>query len=158
MGSVIVAIAVVGAITGAGRVAADLVDEAEFTTFRNGIRFIEPVFDRTGFLAAQNSARLAVAFPIGSGLLGAGGANVGFVELGGSPALIVEPSEGQVQVQNVSLSTSTDSPTIQVLGGSLTLANDIIREGAEATVARLRLAAPSPVLCGGRRPCPDDLI
>jgi hypothetical protein len=58
--------------------------------------------------------------------------------VGSSPALIVEPSQGQVVVQDVTLSTSTDSSTIEVLGGSLTLRNDIVQEstgGSDAAIA-----------------------
>ena len=45
---------------------------------------------------------------------------------GHSPALTV--SGGNVIVENVTLTTATDAPTILVTGGSLTLRNDVIQE------------------------------
>ena len=63
--------------------------------------------------------------------------------VGASPALTVGISQGQVQVQNVTLTTSTDSPTIQVLGGGLTLLNDIVHQTNGGTVAAIALTGGS---------------
>jgi hypothetical protein len=60
--------------------------------------------------------------------------------VGASPALTVEPSQGQVEVQDVTLATGTDSPTIQILGGSLTLVQDIVQQTSGGTVAVIALA------------------
>ncbi len=46
--------------------------------------------------------------------------------VGASPALIVNASQGQVSLVNMTLTDTTNSPTIQVVGGSLTLRNDVI--------------------------------
>jgi predicted outer membrane repeat protein len=57
--------------------------------------------------------------------------------VGHSPALTV--SSGNVIVSNVILATGTDSPTILVTGGSLTLRNDTIQESTGGTDAAISI-------------------
>jgi len=59
-----------------------------------------------------------------------GGGTVGTVNaprcVGNSPAVVV--TRGNVKIENLNMTTATDSPTILVSGGQLTLRNDVVQE------------------------------
>jgi Ca2+-binding RTX toxin-like protein len=63
--------------------------------------------------------------------------------VGHSPALTVTPSQGSVVVENQTLTTATDAPTILVSGGSLTLRNVVIEESTGFTDAAISVTGGS---------------
>src|SRR5262249_41534710 len=63
--------------------------------------------------------------------------------IGHSPALTVLPSQGSVVVENQTLTTATDAPTILVSGGSLTLRNVVIQESTGFTDAAISVTGGS---------------
>src|SRR5262249_39170550 len=76
-------------------------------------------------LSGGSYSDVTVSPPLGVTLVinGSGGPTT---LVGHSPALAV--ASGNVIVRNVTLTTDTDSPTVLVTGGSLTLRNDTIQE------------------------------
>jgi uncharacterized delta-60 repeat protein len=76
-------------------------------------------------LSAGSYSDVTASLPLGVTLVINGNGSSTTIE-GHSPALAL--ASGTVLVQNVTLTTATDAPTILVTGGHLTLRNDIIQE------------------------------